>query len=52
MCPFSRGRLNLALAAVLLFAAVLDTLLDSLRVSIVLLVFHVAVSLRWCRGLA
>jgi hypothetical protein len=49
MCPSSRGRSNVALTAVLLFAAVLDTLLDSLRGSIGLLIFHVAVLLQWCR---
>jgi hypothetical protein len=57
MCPSSTstpistlngGGPNLAVASVLLFAAVLDTLMDGLWVSVVLAVFHVTVVLGWC----
>jgi len=44
------SRPNFALASLLLFAAVLDTVLDGLWVSVVLAVFHVTVVLGWCRG--
>lgn len=49
LSALSRRGPNLALASVLLFAAVLDTVLDGLWVSVVLAGFHVAVVLGWCR---
>ena len=46
----TRGGPNLAVSSVLLFAAVLDTLMDGLWVSVVLAVFHVAVVLLCCHA--